>query len=92
MYELPEMCYSMLEPSNTLIIIKRNEDGYFPYKGYNGQPVPTTQEYVDSQNEILGVTKAQRKAMEHGSMFGWDKPIADPKLWEEKLLKQKSID
>lgn len=35
-------------------------------------------ELADQLNEQLGVTMWQRKAMEVGSMCGWDVPGADP--------------
>ena len=33
---------------------------------------------VEEYNRKLGVTRAQEEAMKGGSMFGFDKPIADP--------------
>lgn len=91
MSKLPDMCFSMLKSDNTLIVIKKGIMGYFPYNGYDGEPIPTTQDEVDERNNILEVTPAQRMAMENGSLFGWDKPIADPKLWEEKLANKKTV-
>lgn len=41
----------------------------------------------DYNNQRLGVTLAQRKAMEAGAMFGWDVPGADPKAYEQKEQK-----
>ena len=39
-------------------------------------------ELADELNENLGVTPAQRQAMEIGSMVGWDVPGADPGNYE----------
>ena len=48
----------------------------------------------DKFNEKLGVTKAQEQAMIAGSMFGWDKPAAKPKNYDEngKPIKPKNKD
>ena len=40
-------------------------------------------ELADQLNEQLGVTMWQRKAMEVGSMCGWDVPGADPAKYLE---------
>ena len=45
-------------------------------------------ELADELNEKLGVTPAQRQAMEIGSMAGWDVPGADPKNYEIQRKEQ----
>ena len=42
-------------------------------------------ELADYNNQRLGVTGAQRLAMEAGSMHGWDCPAADPRTYEQTL-------
>ena len=78
---LPEQCYSILPGSNDVIIIKRNEKGYYK------TDIPTASKedaraLVDEYNGKLGVTKAQEEAMKTGSMFGWNVPGADPKNYD----------
>lgn len=80
--QLPESCYSFLQTTGEIIIIKRGESGY-----YRTAIAPTdkneAQGIVDEYNSRLGVTKAQEKAMTVGSMFGWDVPGADPRNYDE---------
>lgn len=38
---------------------------------------------ADAANADRGITKAQARAMEAGSMFGWDVPGADPRNYDE---------
>jgi hypothetical protein len=79
MRNLPEFCYSTL-PSNKeeMIIIKAGEKGYYRVD-------PLSDAYLCSaerNNELIGVTKAQQKAMEAGSMFGWNVPASDPSRYD----------
>ena len=76
--KLPDMCYGVLGTTNELIILKKGEIGYWKT---NYGPAPSYEEaneWCDLVNTNLGVTRAQRMAMEHGSMFGWDIPAANP--------------
>jgi hypothetical protein len=53
----------------TPILVLRGEIGYWPVpNGWGGT--------IDGFNERHGVTPAEREAMLHGSVFGWEKPIA----------------
>ena len=54
-----------------LICIKRGETGYYPSEWDTGDKERNV-EMADVLNEKLGVTPAQRQAMEIGSMAGWD--------------------
>ena len=87
---LPERCYSLLPGSKDVIIIRRNEMGYYK------TDIPTASKedaraIVNLYNARLGVSKAQEEAMKIGSMFGWDVPGADPKNYDrnEKPMKPK---
>lgn len=70
---LPELCYSRVD-DDRCVIVKRGVNGYFA----TDYPAGYSDEIIDQMNERLGVTKAQRLAMEIGSMVGWHVPGADP--------------
>lgn len=74
---LPELCFSTLGSTGELIIIKRGETGYYP-STWNTTDRAENKRLADYNNAHLGVTPAQRRAMEIGSMAGWDVPGADP--------------
>lgn len=78
---LPELCFSTLRTTGQLICIKRGESGYYPSDWDTGDKEKNV-ELADELNEEMGVTPAQRRAMEIGSMAGWDVPGADPANYE----------
>ena len=78
---LPEKCFSTLMTTGQLICIKRGDTGYYPSEWDTGDKERNV-ELADDLNKKLGVTPAQRQAMEIGSMAGWDVPGADPKQYE----------
>ncbi len=82
---LPELCFSTLASTGALICIKRGESGYYPSDWDTGDPA-RNKELADYNNQRLGVTAAQRLAMEAGSMHGWDCPAADPKTYEQETF------
>lgn len=78
---LPEQCYSVLSGSGDVVIVKRNEKGYYK------TDIPSASKedaraLVDEYNHKLGVTRAQEEAMVAGSMFGWAVPGADPSNYD----------
>lgn len=78
---LPEMCYSTLLDTGKVVILKRGETGYYK----SDLPLMSREEakhLVDSNNQKLGVSKAQQAAMQAGSMFGFQVPAADPKNYD----------
>lgn len=84
---LPELCFSTLLTTGDLICIKRGETGYYPSEWDTGDKERNV-ELADQLNEELGVTMWQRKAMEVGSMAGWDVPGADPAKYQEDFQPQ----
>lgn len=66
--KLPTMCASINATTGETILIKRGVAGFYPFPGKDAERF----------NARHGVTKAQRLAMEIGSMFGWEVPGADP--------------
>ena len=84
---LPERCFSTLPSTGQLICIQRGKSGYYPSNQDTGDKERNV-ELVDELNESLGVTPAQRQAMEIGSMAGWDVPGADPRNYEMQREEQ----
>ena len=80
--DLPERCYSILSENNEIIVLKRNEKGY-----YKTDIAPASKEdaraLVNEYNANLGVTRAQEEAMKGGSMFGWCTPASYPSSYDE---------
>ena len=79
--KLPDMCWSVNEADGSLICIKQGESGFFPSK-WSTCDADTNRRLADYYNQKHGITKAQEQAMSVGSMFGWNVPGVNPKLYE----------
>lgn len=79
---LPELCYSVLNLTGEVIIIKRDENGYYrTCCGSNDKS--ENMKLKDYYNDRLGVTQVQEECMKIGSMFGWDVPGANPNNYDK---------
>lgn len=70
--DLPDLCYTYVESTHEIAIIKKGEIGYFP--SVIDTSNMTKEEciaYVDEQNEILEVSPEEAEMMSLKSMFGW---------------------
>ena len=74
---LPRYCYTHIRTTHENVRIDFAEHGYVPYQQGG------TLEEVKKLNEEIGVTPAQKAAMEVGSMFSWNAIGADPKQYNE---------
>ena len=81
--ELPEFYFFVLPDTGELVTIKSNEHGYY-HSDWSTNDKVRNQEIADFQNRKLGITPAQRQAMECGSMFGWKSLGANPQLYMDK--------
>lgn len=81
--KLPEMCYSTLPDDGSLILLKRGESGYFQTEWNQSDPAQNCR-IADYRNQQRGISRAQEQAMSVGSLFGWDKPGADPKAYLQR--------
>lgn len=75
--ELPEFCYAIHPTDEVGVIVKRDVRGYFPVD-YSMSP-----NTVRKQNERMGVSVEQERAMLAGSMFGWECAGANPDTYKE---------
>ena len=79
---LPDKCFSITSTADKIIIITKGEMFKRP-AGARAEGL-TAREGATVANEAMGVTKAQEAAMLFGSTYGWDKPGADPKYYDEQ--------
>lgn len=83
---LPEMCFTVDEAIGALQCIGRGNNRFIRSELDTRDP-EKNREIARAENKKLGVTSAQRKAMEYGYRYGWRKPEADPKFYEDAKAK-----
>jgi len=79
-HELPDYCFSVM-PDGSALVILQQERPYIQTVDSDSSPEARRQ-VVDELNEIMGVTKAQEKAMLMGCLHGFDQPCAEPWQYE----------
>ncbi len=84
---LPEKCFATIKSTGELIMLKRGERGYYQ-SDWSTSDKEYNKTLANDLNEQLGVSFAQRDAMEIGSMFGWGVPGADPAFYEQRMAKE----
>ena len=79
---LPERCYGVQLFTGERILIRYGEDSYelFPQYGCNATE---NRKHATERNRELDVTPAQVAAMENGSVYGWDTPMADVRNYDK---------
>lgn len=77
---LPKQCYGVNLATGLVIAIKRGEQGFYALE----EPPFADEDTINTLNARMGVSVAQRKAMEFGSVFGWDIPGAYAQTWENR--------
>ena len=81
--DLPDRCYAVNNVTGEVVILKKGETGFYK------TDIPTggkedSRMLADEYNKKLGVTKAQAAAMYGGSLYGFDTPCADPKMYDSE--------
>ena len=79
--ELPQICFAVLPSCGELVMLKKNEEGYYKCP-YSAPDRETNEKEATRCNSHLEVTKQQEQAMLFGSMFGWDKPGAKTEFYD----------
>lgn len=79
---LPERCYGVQPFTGERILVRYGEDSYelFPQYGCNATE---NRKHATERNRELGVAPAQVAAMENGSVYGWDTPMADVRNYDK---------
>lgn len=79
---LPELCYATIKETDSIVILKRGEVGYYKTDILSVSR-KEAEEIVVERNKLAGITQAQVEAMKSGSMFGFHVPAADPANYKE---------
>lgn len=80
---LPEMMYIYVESEDVIAIVNKGETGYSPTDIGEGLSSDEKTALTEKLNGKLGISQSQGFAMKAGSMFGFDKPVANPKNYTD---------
>lgn len=72
---LPDMCYGIYRFTGEQCQIFFGERAFLRFPQYGGN-VDANEKSVNEINKPLKVSIAQRAAMEHGAIYGWETPVA----------------
>lgn len=78
---MPYRSYSVNQSSGELVLLKYGETGYF-HCNHSTNNTDENILRVEKLHHHLGISKAQAAAMQGGSLFGFDKPIANPENYD----------
>jgi len=87
--QLPEYCYSVLNITGELIMLKRGESGYNTIKenaellAYMEKEQATTEDIATIINEQKKITPAMRRCFQVGTMWGWESEGANLQNYDE---------
>jgi len=76
---LPEICFTDATEDGRVVMLKRGRSGYFEIGDIMRMQIENGYTDIATINKSIGVTDEQRRAMECGSMFGWNVPGAQLK-------------
>lgn len=79
--KLPHVCAAIMPSSGEPIIIHAGENGYHQAPTLKDQ---AGQADIWDFNAAVGANRAHMEAMLYGSMFGWEKPLADPDNYDPR--------
>jgi hypothetical protein len=78
-HKLPEYCFATEATTDNVVLLKRGDNGFYPY--YDG--TIKGKEAARELNDEIAVSPAQAAAMKMGSIFGWNIPGANPDNYNE---------
>lgn len=83
--QLPEMCYSYIESTNSIALIKKGEKGFKDSK-FNDLYKTKEQKlhFIEESNNSRGITKQKEVAMIAGALYGFGHSDADPGKYDDE--------
>jgi hypothetical protein len=80
--KLPDHCFSVCNTTGRVIKLCAGMSGFYDQSKYayiqdKAKKMMTSEQIAQELNDELGITPAQREAMDAGSMWGWEVPGAN---------------